>query len=45
MNWFIYIGGWFLGWAFFNRGIDGNLWFKVATWSCIWVWICLKFIQ
>lgn len=45
MNWFIYIGGWIVGWMFFNGSVNGDTWVKLAAWSFIWFCICLKFIQ
>jgi hypothetical protein len=52
MNWLIYIGGWMLGWFFFNSYIklqEGNsdyaTAFKLVTWTLIWMWVCWKFIH
>lgn len=51
MNWFIYIGGWLLGYPVINTvftttdsEIMLTIW-KLTTWTCIWVWICWKFIK
>ena len=52
MNWFIYIGGWILGWAFFNTVVNNGdiknedlaALVKLVAWTFIWVWIWWRFI-
>lgn len=55
MNWLVYISGWFIGWAIFNRLFDIDnkdpkdrdwlLYFKSIAWTMLWIWICWKFIR
>jgi hypothetical protein len=52
MDWFIYIGGWCLGWPIINMLInsdnklhkDGILIFKLVAWTMVWIWFCWRVI-
>ena len=50
MNFLLYIGGWWLGWAFFNgfvmseKGDNFATMLKVIIWTMLWIWFCWRFI-
>jgi len=48
MNWLLYIGGWFYGFALTNGIIVAKdtpiMITKILAWTMVWVWFCWRFI-